>query len=66
MEVVKELGRDIAEQNMHLVYGGDNLGLMRCVLKAVQENGSHGLGIIPKPLAETTLIGDSNREECIV
>ena len=34
--------------------------------KAVQECGSHILGIILKPLAETILLGDSNGEECIV
>ena len=56
MEAVKELGRVIANRNMHLVYGGDNLGLMGCVSKAVQEGGSHILGIIPKPLADTDLI----------
>ena len=61
-----ELGRVITERNMHLVYGGDNLGLMRIVSKAVQEGGILILGIIPKPLAETDLIGPSNGEELIV
>ena len=28
MEAAKELGRVIAERNMHLVYGGGNLELM--------------------------------------
>ena len=51
---------------MHLVYGGGNLGLIGCVSKAVQEGGSHVLGVIPKQLAETGLLGDSNGEECIV
>ena len=31
MEATKELGRVITERNMHLVYGGGNLGLMGCV-----------------------------------
>ena len=66
MEAAMELGRVIAERNMYLIYGGGNLGLMRCVSKAVQEGGNHVLGIIPKPLEETTLLGDSNGEECIV
>ena len=66
MEAAKELGRVIANRNMHLVYGGGNLGLMGCVSKAVQEGGSHVLGVIPKQLAETGLLGDSNGEECIV
>ena len=66
MEAAQELGRVIANRNMHFVYGGGNLGLMGCVSKAVQEGGSHVLGIIPKQLAETCLLGDSNGEECIV
>ena len=39
---------------------------MGCVSKVVQKDGSHILGINPKPLAETDLIGDSNGEEYIV
>ena len=66
IEAAKELGRVIAEKNMHLVYGGGNLGLMGCISKAVQDGGGHVLGIIPKPLAEANLIGPSNGEELIV
>ena len=50
VEAAKELWRVIAERNIHLVYGGGNLGLMRCFSKDVQESGNHILGIIPKPL----------------
>ena len=39
---------------------------MGIVSKAVQEEGSQVLGIIPKPLAEVNLIGPSNREELII
>ena len=35
MEAAKELRRIITERNMHLVYGSGNLGLMRCVSKAM-------------------------------
>ena len=57
MEAVKELGRVIAERNMHLVYGSGNLGLMRSISKAVQKGGGHVLGIIPKTLADEQIIG---------
>ena len=56
-----ELGRVIAKRNMHLVYGGGNLGLMGIISKAVREGDSQVLGIIPKPLAEVNLIGPSNK-----
>ena len=48
--VAQELGRVIVERNMHLIYGGGNLGLMGIVTKAVDEGGSQVFGIIPKPL----------------
>ena len=56
IEAVKELGRVIAERNMHLVYGGVNLGLMGSISKSIQDGGGHVLGIISKPLAEANLI----------
>ena len=52
--------------NMHLVYGGGNLGLIGVVSRDVQDGGSQVLGIIPKPLAEENLIGPSNGEELIM
>ena len=61
-----ELGRVLAARNMHLVYGGGNLGLMGIVSKAVQEGGSQVLGIIPKPLEEANLIRPPNGEELIM
>ena len=66
VEAAQELGRVLAVNNMHLIYGGGNLGLMGIVSKAVQEGGSQVLGIIPKPLAKANLIGPSNGEEIIV
>ena len=66
IEAAQELGRVMAEKNMHLIYGGGNLGLMGTISKAVHDRGSSVLGIIPKPLAEANLIGPSNGEELIV
>ena len=60
------MGRVLAERNMHLIYGGGNLGLMGIVSKTVNDGGSPVLGIIPKPLAEADLIGPSNGEELLV
>ena len=66
IEAAKELGRVMAERNMHLVYGGGNLGLMGSISKAVQDGGGHVLGIIPKPLADEHLIGPTNGDERLV
>ena len=66
IEAAKELGRVIAERNMHLVNGGGNCGLMGSISNAVQESGGHVLGIIPKPLADEHLIGPTNGDERIV
>ena len=46
VETVKKLGRIIAERNMHLFYGGGNLGLMGYVSNTMQECDSQVLGII--------------------
>ena len=66
IEAAKDLGRVIAEKNMHLVYGGGNLGLMGSISKAVQDGDGHVLGIIPKPLADEHLIGQTNGDERII
>jgi uncharacterized protein (TIGR00730 family) len=66
MKAAKELGRVMAERKMHLVYGGGNLGLMGCISKAVQDGGRQVLGIIPKTLADESIIGKTNGEIYIV
>ena len=66
MEAAKELGRVMAAKNMHLVYGGGNMGIMGTVSKAVQEGGGHVLGIIIRPLVDERLIGPTNGDERIV
>ena len=66
VEGARELDRVMANRNMHLVYGGGNLGLTGCISKAVQEDRSQILGIILKPFSESHIIGKSNGKECIV
>ena len=66
VKTAQELGRVMAQRNIHLVYGGGDLGLMGDVSKAVQERGSQVLGIIPRTLAEANLIGKTNGEEKII
>ena len=52
----KELGQDMAERNIGLVYGGGSLGLMGIVARSVLEHGGHVTGIIPQFLKDRELM----------
>ncbi|MEI8033478.1 MAG: TIGR00730 family Rossman fold protein [Chlorobiaceae bacterium] len=47
-----ELGRNLAERRIGLVYGGGRVGLMGCIADAVLQNGGKVRGIIPRFLEE--------------
>ncbi|WP_163400335.1 TIGR00730 family Rossman fold protein [Flavobacterium fluviatile] len=50
-EIYKEqaviLGKTLAEQNIELVYGGANVGLMGAVADGVLNNGGKAIGVLP-------------------
>jgi uncharacterized protein (TIGR00730 family) len=48
----KQLGTLLAKQDIELIYGGGNVGVMGEVSRAVMENGGKVTGIIPKKLHE--------------
>jgi uncharacterized protein (TIGR00730 family) len=48
--LAKALGRRLAAENLALVYGGGNVGLMGIVADAVLENGGEVVGVIPQQL----------------
>ena len=48
----KETGALIAQNNITMVYGGGNSGLMGIVANAVLENGGNVIGVIPEILKE--------------
>ncbi|KAK9204757.1 hypothetical protein WN943_015021 [Citrus x changshan-huyou] len=50
VEATIDLGRNIAERKLHLVYGGGNRGLSKLVSEATFVRGSQVLGIIPRTL----------------
>ena len=54
-ECAHELGIKIAESNLSLVYGGGKLGLMGIIAKAVKDNGSKVISIIPNSVSYTHL-----------
>lgn len=53
-----ELGRFIAAEGHHLVFGGANLGLMECVAKAVKTHGGMTIGVVPQILEKGGKVSD--------
>lgn len=51
-----ELGRQLVERNLGLVYGGGSVGLMGIVADAVLEAGGEVIGVIPEKLATKELL----------
>ncbi|MGJ3240688.1 MAG: TIGR00730 family Rossman fold protein [Anaerolineae bacterium] len=51
-EAAVAMGKVLAEQEIGLVYGGGNKGLMGLIADAVIENGGRAFGVIPKALVE--------------
>ncbi|KAK9174735.1 hypothetical protein WN944_026739 [Citrus x changshan-huyou] len=61
-----DLGRSIAERQLHLVYGGGNRGLSKVVSEAAFVRGSQVLGIIPRVLKPLGSLSDSPTGEELV
>ena len=53
----ENLGRELAQRNFGLVYGGGSAGLMGKVSKEVHERGGSVFGIIPKKLLPKEISG---------
>ncbi|KAJ0781592.1 putative LOG family protein [Helianthus annuus] len=54
-----QLGDQLVERKIDLVYGGGSIGLMGLVSKAVFDGGCHVIGVIPKVLMPKEIIGDT-------
>jgi len=50
LEMASDFGRQLAQQNIGLVYGGSSLGVMGTLANAVMESGGDVTGVIPKNL----------------
>ncbi|ONK59381.1 uncharacterized protein A4U43_C08F5850 [Asparagus officinalis] len=57
-EAAIELGKELVERNIDLVYGGGSIGLMGLVSQAVHDGGRHVLGVIPKSLMPKEITGE--------
>ncbi|XP_051151007.1 cytokinin riboside 5'-monophosphate phosphoribohydrolase LOG1-like [Andrographis paniculata] len=53
-----QLGTQLVERNIDLVYGGGSIGLMGLISKAVFNGGRHVLGVIPTTLMPKEIIGE--------
>ncbi|KAG6422678.1 hypothetical protein SASPL_113055 [Salvia splendens] len=53
-----QLGKEMVERNIDLVYGGGSIGLMGLISQAVYNGGRHVLGVIPKTLMPREITGE--------
>ncbi|KAL8517644.1 hypothetical protein ACS0TY_015761 [Phlomoides rotata] len=58
-EAAVELGKELVEKRIDLVYGGGSVGLMGLVSQAVHDGGRHVLGVIPRSLMPREITGES-------
>lgn len=54
-----ELGNEMVNRKMDLVYGGGSVGLMGHISQRVHDGGCHVLGIIPKALVPIEISGEA-------
>jgi uncharacterized protein (TIGR00730 family) len=58
LEAAAEFGRELAGQNIRLVYGGGGIGLMGAAAKACHNSGGKVLGVMPDFLRKREVIYD--------
>ncbi|KAK4480881.1 hypothetical protein RD792_011756 [Penstemon davidsonii] len=58
-EAAIELGKELVERRIDLVYGGGSVGLMGLVSQAVHDGGRHVLGVIPRTLMPREITGET-------
>ncbi|KAL6637654.1 hypothetical protein ACP70R_025226 [Stipagrostis hirtigluma subsp. patula] len=61
-----DLGKQMVERQLDLVYGGGSGGLMGLVSKAVYDGGRHVLGVIPSALLPEEVSGETLGEVKVV
>ena len=55
-DIATNLGKEIANQNLKLIYGGGSIGLMGIIARSVLDHGGRVTGIIPKFLEEREIM----------
>lgn len=61
-----QLGDELVQRKIDLVYGGGSIGLMGLISQKVFDGGCHVLGVIPKPLVPVEISGETVGEVRIV
>lgn len=61
-----DLGRELVERKINLIYGGGSVGLMGLVSKTVYEGGCDVVGVIPKALMPLEISGETVGELRVV
>jgi hypothetical protein len=61
-----DLGNELVNRKINLVYGGGSVGLMGSISQRVFDGGCHVLGVIPKALVPLEISGESVGEVRIV
>ncbi|KAL6894447.1 hypothetical protein ACP4OV_008545 [Aristida adscensionis] len=61
-----DLGKELVERQLDLVYGGGSGGLMGLVSKTVYDGGRHVLGVIPSALLPEEVSGETLGEVKVV
>lgn len=51
-EAARQLGKELAKNNITLVYGGGKVGLMGVIANTVLEHGGKCIGVIPQSIAD--------------
>ncbi|XP_052148921.1 probable cytokinin riboside 5'-monophosphate phosphoribohydrolase LOG4 [Oryza glaberrima] len=64
--VALDLGKQLVERELDLVYGGGSGGLMGLVSKTVHDGGRHVLGVIPSALLPEEVSGETLGEAKVV
>ncbi|KAM1012339.1 hypothetical protein ACFX13_043210 [Malus domestica] len=54
-----QLGKELVEKHIDLVYGGGSIGLMGQISQVVYDGGRHVLGVIPTTLMPREITGES-------
>ncbi|KAJ3706198.1 hypothetical protein LUZ61_009903 [Rhynchospora tenuis] len=54
-----QLGHELVERNIDLVYGGGSVGLMGLVSRAVYSGGRHVVGVVPRTIMPREIIGET-------
>lgn len=65
-EAAVELGIELVNRKIDLVYGGGSVGLMGLISQKVYDGGCHVLGVIPKALVPLEISGETVGEVRIV